>query len=1498
MDETKTLQQDVQRLNKRSQNMLGLSIDTLEDMYGEGIYLRESMDEIAPSLNKDDLIEMSQALAEIEHSIHRELYSRSKEYPKEVLAWLKHRVSEFEKKIRTITSDVSHSSAINAAHLQAYSGELLFLKRLAIKLEEDIDQSILPDVFSEIHYLVTLCSENETLFRDTFLSQKLHALRSDALQREVRVFQEESDRILVREKKYIQDAWDALGWGSSIAPNMSRRDIKHKTIRENCKESREKLKSYLAECLENFHFDEKKETLEKFFVDMHERAEETFILIQDYSLPKSIKTLVTLKEDIDWLKALLKKACKESNNYQPFEKYYKKITKVSKHLTVEIQEKKLQERMENIFGKKFVSFSENFILALIFLVILLLVVESTCRFSEHKFDLDLSYQEYFKANETSEKADTEHPSYKELKQKFHANGHILWEDCVIRVNRPSKEWEIVSQHEEKIVFYAIKSKDGKKLEIHLGGKDRTVFLIIDTIICFIFLLEFFIKWILVEGKIRYFYRHFFIDFFPSIPFGLFFIGLQNLDYTRSARALRLLRLQNLVRYVRILRPMVRIFRVFVFLLRGLDRLVNRYSRWLNRNIIFFGSQEEVASFKSPSLRQRIQELRSNCIFRSRTNFRNLSPEECGPFLLIYLVALEVRLQKSNGGMIGKDDLLLKSEILVEDVMDSLLNLQGNQVEELMGRQFPYLIYQYCGIFNTPLIRHLPGIKQIVELHAKYPPPEFTARIGRNSGRLIEWGLSIIYWFSDLYGIVTGPRLLDRVANTLITSFQSPAKKLFFIGAIFLMANLLFQALPLPILQTILAFLDKYIGTPLIIMGGFCLLPLSLGFWLRNVAGEATEFYEKTAEAQFINLMKELKLKNAKSDLAILYTRVIRPEMLLECHPDEDSSSSGFIVKKMLNELSEWQSTEERVATNITTKQEAGRWNLRRSVILLYKDYLDGPLLHKGDVKTTEQLLGNIALGNIRNHRMAYTRKEFKELSRLDLEKHRIFTGPYLWFTLMTQSIAHNSAQLLIEYNKHCIAESLMEAQPEEVQKRYNEWICRRLKKVIYAPPVPTEEMAMPKKRKKRKNAIPLYLTNQFNALHFLTLDPDQDETIRFHFGEKLYQVFLKDRKELIRTVFGTYPLRKMPRSERSINFYKLYQKYMAGGRIFFLPFTLSGYFLSALWKIVKWIYSKIKEILHPLECYKTPISPEADFEVAVRKINRMRKPVYMACMKLRAQYDFEYLGLSLPWTNCSKMDTSFSSMTEKTSFLEKDLDFIKALDSEKDYFKELFLQRKKQLYRFVEFVQKNGWQEKGFSEYLQKLNPELESSQIQDVNKRKNEILRAMAIAYTINYRSVASLLNARETIEDIFQMAIRNKGKISGYNFTQKVYVFFSRLIQTYFFAKEDWEKTGFLEFWQDRGYEKFYTQQEKKWCWSAYLANRNTLKNILEFIKEEGDIVIIDEILQQIIRNPGPWTEELISLRAIQTLSVMDVQNYRRHVARLGGYQDEKITIPLNAS
>ena len=44
---------------------------------------------------------------------------------------------------------------------------------------------------------------------------------------------------------------------------------------------------------------------------------------------------------------------------------------------------------------------------------------------------------------------------------------------------------------------------------------------------------------------------------------------------------------------------------------------------------------------------------------------------------------------------------------------------------------------------------------------------------------------------------------------------------------------------------------------------------------------------------------------------------------------------------------------------------------------------------------------------------------------------------------------------------------------------------------------------------------------------------------------------------------------------------------------------------------------------------------------------------------------------------------------------------------------------------------------------------------------------------------------------------------------------------------------------------------------------------------------------MLTDLLRNPERITEQLVPLRAVQTMSLIDVLNYREHVYSLGGYE-----------
>jgi hypothetical protein len=49
------------------------------------------------------------------------------------------------------------------------------------------------------------------------------------------------------------------------------------------------------------------------------------------------------------------------------------------------------------------------------------------------------------------------------------------------------------------------------------------------------------------------------------------------------------------------------------------------------------------------------------------------------------------------------------------------------------------------------------------------------------------------------------------------------------------------------------------------------------------------------------------------------------------------------------------------------------------------------------------------------------------------------------------------------------------------------------------------------------------------------------------------------------------------------------------------------------------------------------------------------------------------------------------------------------------------------------------------------------------------------------------------------------------------------------------------------------------------------------------------VRQVLQEVGRDPAPWTRQLVILRAVQTLSVLDLKTYSDVVYELGEYGDD---------
>ncbi|HEY1065152.1 MAG TPA: hypothetical protein VGE52_03555, partial [Pirellulales bacterium] len=122
------------------------------------------------------------------------------------------------------------------------------------------------------------------------------------------------------------------------------------------------------------------------------------------------------------------------------------------------------------------------------------------------------------------------------------------------------------------------------------------FEVIDASVCGILLLDFVVRWALVEDRWFWFKRNWLFGLLPSIPFGLLGHLMPSSwlahNEVMAGELAKLLRVPQLMRYAVVLRPLVRLLRFVGFLARGSDRLARKLSPILNQNIILYPTRDE------------------------------------------------------------------------------------------------------------------------------------------------------------------------------------------------------------------------------------------------------------------------------------------------------------------------------------------------------------------------------------------------------------------------------------------------------------------------------------------------------------------------------------------------------------------------------------------------------------------------------------------------------------------------------------------------------------------------------------------------------------------------------------------------------------------------------------------------------------------------------------------------------------------------------------------
>ncbi|MBI4586586.1 MAG: hypothetical protein HY717_21455 [Planctomycetes bacterium] len=1004
------------------------------------------------------------------------------------------------------------------------------------------------------------------------------------------------------------------------------------------------------------------------------------------------------------------------------------------------------------------------------------------------------------------------------------------------------------------------------------------FQLADLGICSVLLGDFFLRWA-VSGWAGWFLRrHFVFDFLPALPYGFLFSVLESLTvseemllFIESARVLLFIRVLRAVTmgirtaqpFLRAMVPFLRLFRLLVFLVRGSDRIVHYFRGLLDSNVLLF--EEQAQESRERPLASKADRLHGRQLLLVRDWIRDADPGIRPGLLHGYLHLLRFEAAHWLKGSMAFKEPAADRTVYLETLIDTLVNLNALSVEEALGQNGASRLAKLIRWIDFPLLRHLPILRRWVPAARRADPLEAVAAAARELGRFFQRILAFFHAWGDLSGITTGPQILDRLATAMIRTTQRPMVRLIIFGGLFILFNSIVESRSEGFLAKISEWLNRIVGLPLFVLGSICLIVNFTGRWFKRISGEALDFYLRTSEAHFFSLLRDLKARRREEDLEEIRRRVLIPECRLRgCHAEATGAALARFRERLASAAGAGPSPAHAAAASgegpdpIPLEPEA------EHVALLYRDYLNGTPLQRTDDKSSMQLLGNLAMRDIRTGMLLLGKKERRRLEKLALEKDRLLgLGPYIWFRFISESMAIETAKLTLEYNSSCIPLLQLESAHPEQRRRFENFLKEK------------REVIDPAARRARRSQTDILeaplITTYFHSLHFLSENSGQDLKVEEHFGTEVMEAMIRDRRAMVRDIFGTWPYHLLPRRLRRFNFYRLYFRYLGGAKVFLFPFFLLGQLLGLFFRGFANLVRIVREVLGKVQVKRSRLSRVAGFDVAVRKINRMRKPYFMEAMHLRAAVDLEYFGIRIPGA---------AAGAKEYTYLE-DLEFIGALEPERQYFEELRRSHLKNFRRLRSFL--------AAADFLAgaSLGGGEAAAPRARLNESHPEVLRAVAAAFITDQYRLRSLIVGPQEIVEFFERALAEPptGPLS-------------RLLQSFCHH-------AFWRLWpsvrrRGRLFERFFemhphfqnaprrlrAQARRAFLRAAPATARHCAVAVQKITDLSGYQRAVADALDRVVREHSLWSEKLITLRTIQTLTILDIRSYRELVRELGGY------------
>ncbi len=782
--------------------------------------------------------------------------------------------------------------------------------------------------------------------------------------------------------------------------------------------------------------------------------------------------------------------------------------------------------------------------------------------------------------------------------------------------------------------------------------------------------------------------------------------------------------------------------------------------------------------------------------------------------------------------------------LVDDLVDRLIaTTPADVAPHLAGwRRGPALALGWCS--RRPLFAGLPGAGEIA-VAAPFGAPAIAAAACREAGRALHHAVDSAHAVADLVGSAPAPAVADRVGAAIVGTTAGPARRLAYLFGLTFIVHLVTVFVPLPeFIDGPLERVLKQLSTFVLALGVLCAAPLAFGLWLRRRARQTAEHFERVVQAQYAAQTKATKLARRAQDSAALAARVAGPELALRIGDDLHRGSAQPRPRTL-----------DPAALGDLRTARPDELGFIRAVDLLYADYLDGSPFHRTDTKLADQLRGNLAFQNF-----AAQAGDANEARRTAATLAR-FSGPQWWFALVNRALTQETAKLLLDYNRNALPWERLASAPTEARAAHRHWLAKRRGTTpnhVELPHAAGPPRAPPRGPHGRQ--IERFETVEFAATDFLLDDPERDAELRARFGPELAALVARDRREVVRRVFRTSGAASG--GPRVANAHGWRRRHWAHGRALLLPMRgvlaagrLAGRAFRATRRLVREILAA--EVA-------APAGADANaYAQAIRKIHRMRKPVFMHALWLRARHDPEYLGLG-----------------NDAAELHADLDFIGASRLDRVRLAALRRRREERWRRTQPWLAAHDCTGPALAALLQREYPHLA--------ERKAEVERALRMALTADADGAFALGAALEGLRayrlaadraapaipatpDALPPPAREWPQWAGPRRWLQRWAWRRR-----FFALPEFRGLDF--FAQERLAAALVRDWPRVRGWVRVLTDPGWPDPAAEFAARLHAIILRTEL----------WSDQLVALRTVQTLTGLEIQHYCELVRELGAYAE----------